>query len=122
MDYRTMLIMPSRTTTAEFGPGGVQLAMIPRPSALVVRNLKLCCLMTSTLSDQTNRIGDKVSLQVKATQVENDSLTYDAENLSVGLNIDPDTGLISGTVDPSAATGMPDAVTRQRQGHQPQHQ
>jgi len=78
--------------------------------------------MTSTLSNQTNRIGDKLSLQVKATQVENDSLTYDVENLSVGLNIDPDTGLISGTVDHNAATGTPNAVTRQRQGHQSQHE
>jgi cyanophycinase-like exopeptidase len=60
---------------------------------------------------QTNLRGDAVSLQVNATQVDGDALTYDATNLPVGLSIDSQTGIISGTVDPSSTLGTPYAVT-----------
>ncbi len=39
--------------------------------------------------------------------VDGDALTYDATGLPPGLSIDPDTGLISGTIDPSASQGGP---------------
>ncbi|HEY7426509.1 MAG TPA: putative Ig domain-containing protein [Gemmataceae bacterium] len=65
----------------------------------------------SSPGNQSNLTGDTVSLQVSATQVDNDPISYDDSNLPVGLSIDPDSGLISGTVDPSAATGTPYAVS-----------
>ncbi len=60
---------------------------------------------------QTNLRGDSVSLQLNATQVDSDPISYDASNLPTGLSIDPDTGIISGTVDPSATLVTPYAVT-----------
>lgn len=48
--------------------------------------------------DQENIIGNAVSLQINATDPDDDSLTYGAENLPDGLTIEPITGLISGTV------------------------
>ncbi len=61
--------------------------------------------------NQTNLRGDSVSLQVNATQADSDPVSFDATNLPPGLTIDPDTGLISGTVDPSAMLNTPYAVT-----------
>ncbi len=73
---------------------------------------------------QTNLRGDSVSLQLSATQVDNDPITYDASNLPTGLSIDSDTGIISGTVDPTATLVTPYAVTRHRHRRfdQPQRQ
>lgn len=49
--------------------------------------------------DQTNTIGDTVSLQIEASDADGDTLTYSAENLPDGLTIDSESGLISGTVE-----------------------
>jgi len=54
--------------------------------------------------------GDVVSLQVTATDPEDDGLTYSATDLPIGLSIDTATGLISGTIATGAATGSPYAV------------
>lgn len=70
--------------------------------------------VTPTLTSpgaQTNLRGGNVSLQRSATQVDNDAITYDASNLPAGLSIDSQTGLISGTVDPSATLGTPYTIT-----------
>lgn len=61
--------------------------------------------------NQTNLRGDNVSLQLNTTQVDNDPITYAASNLPTGLSLDSETGLISGTVDPSATLGTPYSVT-----------
>jgi len=54
-------------------------------------------------ADQSNAAGDVVvGLQIVATDVENDPLRYVINNLPVGLSIDVNTGLISGTIDYSA--------------------
>jgi Pretoxin HINT domain/Putative Ig domain len=50
----------------------------------------------STVADQDNAEGDKVSLNVGVPG----SFTYSASELPPGLNIDPNTGLISGTISP----------------------
>lgn len=65
--------------------------------------------------DQTNRDSDKVvSFDPKVdgafSDVENDTLTYTAANLPPGLTMDPITGIISGTLDPSASQGGSDGV------------
>ncbi len=47
---------------------------------------------------QNNILGDAVSLQIQASDVNNDPLTYSASGLPAGLAINPNTGLMNGTV------------------------
>ncbi len=47
---------------------------------------------------QNNQVGDPVSLQIVATDQNDDQLTYEAQGLPPGLSINPNTGLISGTI------------------------
>ncbi len=51
--------------------------------------------------DQVNEPGDAVSLQILASDPDEDDLTFGAQGLPTGLVISPD-GLISGTIDPGA--------------------
>ena len=60
---------------------------------------------------QTSNEGDTVSLQIIATDVDGDPITYGASGLPPGLAIDSTTGLISGTTAEGAAAGSPYAVT-----------
>jgi ELWxxDGT repeat protein len=53
--------------------------------------------------NQFSNEGNTVSLAMTATDTGGDPLTYSAANLPTGLNIDPATGLISGTVGWQAA-------------------
>jgi len=55
------------------------------------------------IGDQTNKEGDAVSLQVSASDPENNILTYDATGLPTGLSINHTTGLISGTIANNSA-------------------
>jgi Big-like domain-containing protein/putative Ig domain-containing protein/beta-propeller repeat-containing protein len=50
-------------------------------------------------ADQQTDAGTLVSLQLNASDADNDALTFSATGLPTGLNIDPLTGLISGTPD-----------------------
>ena len=50
----------------------------------------------NAVADQTNFQGDTVSLQLSATDPNNDPITYSATGLPTGLNINAQTGLISG--------------------------
>jgi len=66
-----------------------------------------------TIGTQDNNDSDPVSLDVSgffADPDASDVLTYSAANLPPGLSIDPDTGVISGTLDSSASVGGPYAV------------
>ena len=60
---------------------------------------------------QSNAQGDTVSLQLSGTQPDGDSILYDASDLPPGLDIDPSSGLISGTIAEGAASGGPYQVT-----------
>ena len=53
---------------------------------------------------------DVVSLQVVATDPEDDGLTYSATNLPTGLSIDTATGLIGGTIATGASANSPYSV------------
>src|SRR5581483_2766115 len=62
--------------------------------------------VVSPLEDQTNNLGDAVSLQVSAVKADSFTVT----GLPAGLQID-NTGLISGTIDPGAAGSYVVTVT-----------
>jgi len=49
-----------------------------------------------TITDQSSSEGTGVSLQIDATDADNDVLTYSASGLPIGLTINTNTGLISG--------------------------
>lgn len=51
----------------------------------------------NSISTQTTTVGNPVSLQVNATDVDMDTLLYNAMNLPTGTSINTSTGLISGT-------------------------
>ena len=57
----------------------------------------------SAISDQNSKEGTTISLQVAATDPENDTLTYGATGLPPGLTISTTTGLISGTIAANSA-------------------
>ncbi|MEH6770807.1 putative Ig domain-containing protein [Maribacter arcticus] len=59
---------------------------------------------------QNGVVGDVVSLQIDATDTEDDGMAYSATNLPTGLSIDMVTGLISGTITTGAANNSPYAV------------
>jgi large repetitive protein len=60
---------------------------------------------------QDNKDGDTVSMGVSANDSAGNNLTYSASGLPAGLNIDPDTGLISGTIISGASASSPDLAT-----------
>jgi hypothetical protein len=60
---------------------------------------------------QANQTGDPVVLQLAATDAAGYSLSWSADGLPDGVDIDPSTGLISGTVSDVAASEVPWSVT-----------
>jgi hypothetical protein len=65
----------------------------------------------ASVADQTNQEGDVASLQVSATGVSGNAVTYSADGLPDGLNIDPNSGIISGTIAVGDAANGPFAPT-----------
>jgi hypothetical protein len=63
------------------------------------------------ISNQSNTEEDVVSLQVNATDPENDNLTYSASILPTGLSINSSTGLISGTISAGSEASSPYITT-----------
>lgn len=61
--------------------------------------------------DQTNRFWDEVSLALTASDPEGDFLSFTATGLPEGLDIDWQTGLITGSVDTEATAGTAYDVT-----------
>jgi hypothetical protein len=61
--------------------------------------------------DQSNTEGDMVSLQVTATDQDNLPLNFSAAGLPAGLGIDPQSGLISGSILAGAAASGPYLAT-----------
>jgi putative Ig domain-containing protein len=57
--------------------------------------------------NQSNNEGASVSLQVAASDLDGDTLSYGASGLPAGLSINSSTGLISGTVSNTASNSSP---------------
>jgi hypothetical protein len=68
-------------------------------------------VVLSSIPDQTNFDGDTVSVQASATDTMGDPVTYEATDLPNGVTIDPNSGLISGTIDQAADASSPYSVT-----------
>jgi hypothetical protein len=62
-------------------------------------------------NNQTNAVGDVVSLPVTATDALNSTLTYSATGLPTGLSINSSTGVISGTISVGADASSPYTTT-----------
>ncbi len=94
------------TVTADDGDGGTAtdtftLTVTPVNDAPVL----------AAIADQVNGDSTAVNLATVATDVDGDPLTYGAAGLPAGLAINPNSGLISGTIAPAAPVGSPYAVT-----------
>ena len=63
------------------------------------------------LGNRTDVEGAVISLDAGATDPDGDPLIYAATNLPPGLSISPTTGLITGTIDATAAAGSPYSVS-----------
>ncbi len=61
--------------------------------------------------DQSNVEGDSVTLQVLASSPDNNTLAYSATGLPSGLSIDPQIGLITGTISAGDAANGPYQTT-----------
>ncbi len=57
------------------------------------------------LGDRDDEVGDTVSIDASASDPDSAALTYTASGLPAGVAIDPDSGLISGTI--TSAVGSP---------------
>ncbi len=62
------------------------------------------------VADQANTENDAVTLDIDATDDDDDTLVYTASGLPPGLGIVTATGEITGTIDPGAAAGSPYTV------------
>ena len=71
-------------------------------------------VVTTPIPTQDSTGLDVVSLDISVSFADPDGtdvLTYTATNLPPGLTLDPQTGVITGTIDPDAAAGGPYSVT-----------
>ncbi len=66
---------------------------------------------TTPIATQTSDDADVVSLPIAGnfSDLDGDTLSFTATGLPTGLTIDPVTGIISGTIDPAASQGGPNA-------------
>jgi uncharacterized repeat protein (TIGR01451 family) len=64
-----------------------------------------CPVTLTPIDDQTSAPGDQVTLQVEGGDAAGGPLSYSASGLPAGLGLDPDSGLIAGTVTLAAAVG-----------------
>lgn len=96
----------SFTYTISDGRGGTAQATV----TVTVREPANTPPTVEEIEDQTNTVGDVVTLQVVATDPDGDALNYAANGLPPGLGIDPDTGEITGTIEDQADAASPYTV------------
>jgi hypothetical protein len=68
-------------------------------------------LQLANPGNQVDAQGDSPWFDLSGTDLDGNPLTYSATGLPPGVTVDPDTGLISGQVSPTAANGSPYTVT-----------
>jgi len=96
--------VPTVTYTISDGEGGTDTADL----VITVTPVNDPPVANGTIGDQTNEDADGVAaLDVKSffNDVDSSTLTYSASGLPAGLTINTATGIISGTIDPSASQG-----------------
>ncbi|MDG9793672.1 Ig-like domain-containing protein [Brucella anthropi] len=94
--------VPTITYTISDGEGGTDTANL----TITVDPVNDAPEIVGTIVDQANNDADAItSLDVSGffNDVDGDTLTYSATGLPKGLTLDPNTGIISGTIDPSAS-------------------
>ena len=93
---------------------GVRTGITPPNTLANIYMLPGACTITPPTNDlpsvtnpgsQSNDVNDTVNLPIAATDANGDTLTYSATGLPPGLSIDPDTGVISGTL-PNDSQGI----------------
>ena len=98
----TTLSVGDHSITAIYGGDGNYLSNTSAAASEVVH------FAVTNPGPQNNIEGDAVSLQIVVPGTSNIPLTFSAANLPMGLAISSNTGLITGTVTPGAATGGDD--------------
>ena len=68
-------------------------------------------IFITPMADRSSLEGDAVSVPISAWDLSGQPLTYGAAGLPSGLSIDPNTGVIAGTVGAGTASATPYAVT-----------
>ena len=102
--------VPPVTYTIDDGEGGTDTAELN----IVVTPVNDTPTPVGSIPDQDNEdadIGVNVPTAGFFEDVDDSDLTYSATGLPPGLSIDPDTGVITGTIDPSASVDGPYTVT-----------
>ncbi|GAB3673562.1 hypothetical protein GCM10028792_09330 [Salinisphaera aquimarina] len=99
----------SRTTNISYqvsdGQGGVDTQTV----TVTVTGANDAPTVAQPIPDQTGSDGDTLAIAAGEAfaDVEGDNLSYSATGLPAGLSIDPDTGLITGTLGPDASANGP---------------
>ncbi len=92
------------TYTLTDSEGGISTASI----TITINGTNDAPLVAGSIPDQSDNDADTIStLDVTSyfSDPDGDTLTYHASNLPTGLTLDPNTGLIAGTIDSSASQG-----------------
>ena len=99
----------SFTYTISDGEGGSDTATV----TVTVNGANDAPNTVGSIDDQSNDDADSVTFDVSGhfADVDGETLTFSASGLPTGLSIDPGTGVISGTIDPSASVSGPYSVT-----------
>ncbi|WP_168201392.1 Ig-like domain-containing protein [Qingshengfaniella alkalisoli] len=97
------------TYTIDDGNGGISTAQV----TVTVNAVNDTPVINEPLPDETDNDGqdktgpEAIDLSVYFSDVDGDDLTFNATGLPSGLTIDPDTGIVSGTVVNDASQGGP---------------
>ena len=98
-------------TVTDTGNSTTQPSSISQTIRLVVRTTDTPPIFPATAPTATIAEGQAVSLSLTATKAEGDPLTYTAQDLPTGANLDPATGLFTWTPQPGQAGNYAFTVT-----------
>ena len=95
------------TLDIEFTHGSANNPMLNGIEILAIGGTGSTPISVDPIADQADLEGDIVNLPVLAIGGDTGSLSFSADDLPSGLQIEPTTGLIFGTIDVGAASGSP---------------